>query len=72
MLETISNLRIDVELKSTGSLHESFERCAVFMPLQCDICERIRILRMLLDMPTLRRNKFRFPGHVLKARSYQD
>ena len=31
------------------------------MPLQCDICEGIRIVPMLLDVPTLRRNKFRDP-----------
>ena len=31
------------------------------MPLQCDICESIRIVPMLLDVPTLRRNKFRDP-----------
>ena len=34
---------------------------AAFMPLQCGICEGIRIVLMLLDMPTLRRNKFRVP-----------
>ena len=31
------------------------------MPLQCDICESIQIVPMLLDMTTLRRNKFRDP-----------
>ena len=31
------------------------------MPLQCDICECIRAVPMLLDMLTLRRNKFRDP-----------
>ena len=31
------------------------------MPLQCDIFERIRIILVLLDLPTLRRNKFRDP-----------
>ena len=37
------------------------ERCAAFMPLQCEICEGIRIVPTLLDLPTLRRNKFRDP-----------
>ena len=31
------------------------------MPLQFDIWERIRIVPMLLDVPMLRRNKFRNP-----------
>ena len=31
------------------------------MPLQRNICEGIRIVPMLLDVPTLRRNKFRDP-----------
>ena len=31
------------------------------MPLQCGICEGIRIVPMLLDVLTLRRNKFRDP-----------
>ena len=41
--------------------HKPCERCAAFMPLQCDICKGIRIVPMLLDMPTLKRNKFRDP-----------
>ena len=40
---------------------EPCERCAAFMPLQCDISEGIRIVLTLLDVPTLRRNKFRDP-----------
>ena len=32
-----------------------------YRPLQCDICEGIRIVPMLLDVPTLRRNKFHDP-----------
>ena len=31
------------------------------MPLQCGICEGIRVVPMLLDVPTLRQNKFRDP-----------
>ena len=31
------------------------------MPLQCGICEDVRIVPKLLDVPTLRRNKFRDP-----------
>ena len=31
------------------------------MPLQCDICEGIQIVPMLLDVLTLRRNEFRDP-----------
>ena len=41
--------------------HEPCERCAAFMPLQCCICEGIRIVPILLDVPTLKRNKFRDP-----------
>ena len=44
-----------------GAAHEPCERCAAFMPLQCGICEGIRIVPMLLDVLTLRRNKFRDP-----------
>ena len=40
---------------------EPCERCAAFMPLQCCICEGIRIVPMLLDVLMLRRNKFRDP-----------
>ena len=32
------------------------ERCAAFMPLQCDIYEDIPIVPIPLDMPTLKRN----------------
>ena len=39
------------------------------MPLQCDIREGFRIVPMLLDVPTLRQNKFRVPVDVSKARS---
>ena len=54
----------------TGTKHVKFrkgvtlvpcERCAAFMPLQCGICERIPIVPMTLNMPTLKRNKFRDP-----------
>ena len=45
-------------------LHEPCDRRAAFMPLQCDICEGIRIVPMLLDMPALRRNKFRDPRFI--------
>ena len=47
---------------------EPDQRCAAFMPLQCDICERIPIFPMLLDMPSLRRNKFRDP-RIIRTRS---
>ena len=38
------------------------------MPLQGDICEGIRIVPMLLDAPTLRRNKFRDPRFMATRR----
>ena len=44
-----------------GTTLEPCERIAAFMPLQCEICEGIRIVPILLDVPTLRRNKFRDP-----------
>ena len=44
-----------------GALHEPCERCSAFMPLQCCICEGIRVVPMLLDVPAQRRNKFRDP-----------
>ena len=44
-----------------GAIHEPRQRCAAFMPLQCGICEGIRIVPMLLDVPTLKRCKFRDP-----------
>ena len=37
------------------------ERCAAFMPLKCNFRDGIRINPMLLDLSTLRRNKFRDP-----------
>ena len=40
------------------------------MPLKGDICEGIPIVPMLLEVPTLRRNKFRDPVHGLKACEY--
>ena len=47
------------------ALRELRERCAAFMPLQGDICEGIQIVPMLLDVPTLRRNKFRDPRFIV-------
>ena len=44
-----------------GATQEPCERCAAFMPLQCDSRESIRSVSMLLDVPTLKRNKFRDP-----------
>ena len=35
------------------------------MPLQRDFCEGIRIVPMLLDVPTLRRNKFPDPSFIV-------
>ena len=52
-----------------GATHEPRERCAAFMPLQCSICEGIRIVRMLLDEPTLKRNKFRDPRIMSSRRT---
>lgn len=43
-------------------------RIATFRSLQCDICEGVRIVPKFLDVPTLRRNKFRVPVHGHKAR----
>ena len=52
-----------------GATLEPRERCAAFMPLQCSICEGIRIVRMLLDEPTLKRNKFRDPRIMSSRRT---
>ena len=51
-----------------GVTHEPCERCAAFMPLQCGICEGIRSIPMLLDVPTLGRNKFRGPRFMVAKR----
>ena len=39
------------------------------MPLQCGICEGIRIVPMLLDVLTLKRNKFRDPRIINSRRT---
>ena len=39
------------------------------MPLQCGICEGIRIVPMVLDMSTLKRNKFRDPRFMGTTRA---
>ena len=48
--------------------HIPRERCAAFMPLQCDLFEGIRIVSMILDVPTLKRNKFRDPRFKVTRR----
>ena len=39
------------------------------MPLQCSICEGIQIVPMFLNVPTLRRNKFRDPRIMSSRRT---
>ena len=62
MVSTRAQLRMQV-------LHEPSERCAAFMPLQCCIWKGIRIVPMLLDVPTLKRNKFRDPRIMVAKRA---
>ena len=57
---------LNVRIEATD---EYCERCAAFMPLQCGICEGIRIVPMLLDVTTLRRDESRVPVDVSEARS---
>ena len=77
-LQQAGNSTLSMEVKSrfwVGSRRligfvadEPCERCAAFMPLQCGICEGIRIVPILLDMSTLRRNKFRDPRFMVTKR----
>ena len=48
----------------TVTTHEPDQRCAAFMPPQGDMCEGGQIVPMVLEVPTLRRNKFRVPRFI--------
>ena len=57
-----STRRVNSRMETTSKPGQS---CAAFMPLQRDIYEGIPIVPMILDMPILKRNKFRDPRFMV-------